>query len=193
MDHKALLGLLGYRKGTTKLSGSSVELLESCLQEAEPLIHPRGVYRVRRIDKVAEDRFEVQNSAIRLEGRSMKRLLSDSFAVVFMAVTIGSDLEGRAARHQAEGRADRAVILDVIGSEAAEAAAVSLNALVATAARQGRWTLTRRFSPGYGDLSLALQADLAEELDLAGLGVTVTDSFLLLPQKSITALIGLQE
>ncbi len=193
LDHKALLGLLGYRRGRTVLNESAQGLLESCLAEAEPLLHPRGLYRARRIERLDEGRFQVLGSSIRLEGRAMERLLGDAFGLVFLAVTIGPDLEERIARHQAEGRAERAVILDVIGSEAAEAAAVSLNSLVATAARQGKWALTRRFSPGYADLSLDLQAALDEELGLSDIGVTVTDRFMLLPQKSITALIGLTE
>ena len=52
--------------------------------------------------------------------------------------------------------------------------------------------MTRRFSPGYGDLPLSVQPAFAQELDLESLGVAVTDSYLLVPQKSITALVGVR-
>ena len=51
--------------------------------------------------------------------------------------------------------------------------------------------INTRFSPGYGDLSIEKQTDIISVLNCTKLiGLTVTDSFILLPRKSITALIG---
>ena len=51
-----------------------------------------------------------------------------------------------------------------------------------------------RFSPGYGDLPLALQTDFARILDMPRtVGVTLTDTLLMVPSKSVTAIIGLSE
>ena len=53
---------------------------------------------------------------------------------------------------------------------------------------------TDRFSPGYGDLPLNLQADFLRVLDAGRkLGITANESFLLLPCKSVTAVIGLSD
>lgn len=50
-----------------------------------------------------------------------------------------------------------------------------------------------RFSPGYGDLPLETQKQLLELLDAGKLlGVTLTDSLLMTPTKSVTAFVGLQ-
>ena len=60
------------------------------------------------------------------------------------------------------------------------------------AARFPEAYLTDRFSPGYGDLPLDLQPALCAALDAQRrLGLTVTDSLLLNPVKSVTAVIGL--
>ena len=54
--------------------------------------------------------------------------------------------------------------------------------------------LTDRFSPGYGDLPLEMQRDVMEALDCAGiLGITLTDSLLMIPGKSVTGIIGMKE
>ena len=54
--------------------------------------------------------------------------------------------------------------------------------------------LTDRFSPGYGDLPLSLQADFLRATDAGRkLGITVNDSFLMTPCKTVTAVIGLSE
>jgi hypothetical protein len=51
---------------------------------------------------------------------------------------------------------------------------------------------TDRFSPGYGDLPLSLQPALTSLLDTSRqIGLTLTDSLILLPRKSVTAVLGL--
>ena len=48
-----------------------------------------------------------------------------------------------------------------------------------------------RFSPGYGDFDISLQKDVLSALAAQKLlGITLTDSFLMLPRKSITAVVG---
>ena len=55
-------------------------------------------------------------------------------------------------------------------------------------------TLRPRYSPGYGDLPLAFQQDLFRALDCERrLGLTLTDSLLMVPSKSVTAIIGMKE
>ena len=54
--------------------------------------------------------------------------------------------------------------------------------------------LTDRFSPGYGDLPLEMQKDVMTALDCGRtVGITLTDSLLMTPSKSVTAIIGMKE
>ena len=53
---------------------------------------------------------------------------------------------------------------------------------------------TWRFSPGYGDLPLGIQGSFLKMLNAQRrIGLTVTDSMLLIPSKSVTALIGISD
>jgi hypothetical protein len=55
-------------------------------------------------------------------------------------------------------------------------------------------TLTPRFSPGYGDFPLSYQRVLIDLLDAPRvLGVSVTPSDLLVPVKSVTAVVGIRK
>ncbi len=64
----------------------------------------------------------------------------------------------------------------------------------AIAARFPDKFLTDRFSPGYGDLPLSLQRALCAALDSQRrLGVTVTESLLMVPMKTVSAVIGLAD
>lgn len=53
--------------------------------------------------------------------------------------------------------------------------------------------LTLRYSPGYGDLSLSVQPVLFRELDITRrLGITLNESMLMTPVKSVTAIAGIR-
>ena len=54
-------------------------------------------------------------------------------------------------------------------------------------------TLTNRCSPGYGDLPLSLQPHLLSALNANKLlHITLSDTLLMIPQKSITAIVGIR-
>jgi hypothetical protein len=49
-----------------------------------------------------------------------------------------------------------------------------------------------RFRPGYGDLKLAAQQVIFEQLDCARqIGLTLNDSLVMSPSKAVTAIVGL--
>jgi 5-methyltetrahydrofolate--homocysteine methyltransferase len=55
-----------------------------------------------------------------------------------------------------------------------------------------RFEQTMRFSPGYGDYPLTLQPEIIKFLDAAKkIGVTVSESLLMKPTKSVSAVMGL--
>ena len=56
---------------------------------------------------------------------------------------------------------------------------------------QGKTLLPRRFSAGYADFNLENQKALYERLQMGKIGVTITPSFILLPEKSVTAISGI--
>jgi len=53
--------------------------------------------------------------------------------------------------------------------------------------------LTRmRFSPGYGDLSLENQKLFFKALELEKMGMKLTESLMMFPEKSVTAIAGVE-
>ena len=85
-----------------------------------------------------------------------------------------------------------AVLLDAAGSAAIEAVCDAFCADLA--AELAPWHLTGRFSPGYGDYPLEEQKAVFRLLDVTRrIGVNLTESGLMIPQKSVTALIGVSD
>ena len=192
IDTGAVYALLGYKKGQTRLPQRLLDLFDSSLKEAQSLLKPVAAYRSRRIKSKDVD-ILFQTSGMRIKGESARNLLKNSFAAIFMAVTIGPGLEERIQRYTEEKQFEKTLILDAIGSEAAEAAANAVNHYLTVQARQEKINLTPRFSPGYGDLPLSFQADLFRELSLQDIGISIDDVFILFPKKTVTALFGVEE
>ena len=192
IDRKTVYSLLGYKKEQTKLPQKMFDRLELAFEEAEQLIETQGIFIIRRIKERGKT-IVLQNTKTAIMGLSARNLLKNSFAVIFMAVTIGPGLEKLASQYTKENQFESALVLDAIGSEAAEASASALNNYLLSLARQTKLTLTKRFSPGYGDLPLQFQKEMFEELSLNGLNVVLDKKCILFPRKTVTAILGVEE
>ncbi len=124
-------------------------------------------------------------------GDDIRDLLRDCDQVILMAATLGMETEALLRRTQASDMA-RAVILDAAASAAIENVCDNLCADLAEAFAPR--CLTDRFSPGYGDMPVSQQAELFRLLDISRrIGISLSESGLMVPQKSVTALIGVSD
>lgn len=124
----------------------------------------------------------------RPQGEDVKTLLHGCEAVILFAATLGAETEALIRRAQVTDMAD-AVILDACASAAIEN--VCDNLCDDFAAAEAPLYLTDRFSPGYGDLPFAQQPDFCRLLDVGRrIGVTLSPGGLMIPQKTVTALMG---
>ena len=108
--------------------------------------------------------------------------------VVFLCGTIGAEFDAWQRRLSVLSAAD-ALLSQQIGLEAVEKVMDELEEKSkAEVEVEGRKLLPRK-SPGYGDLPLSLSRRILEELDAPRkIGVFITDSNLLVPSKSVTAI-----
>ena len=58
--------------------------------------------------------------------------------------------------------------------------------------RTGQALTAKRFSAGYGDLDIKYQSVFYELLQMKTLGVEINDSYLLIPEKSVIAIAGVE-
>lgn len=124
-------------------------------------------------------------------GEDVKELLKDCRELVLMAATLGAEIETLLRRTQLRDMG-LAMVLDACASAAIEN--VCDNFCEDLAKDAAPLYLTDRFSPGYGDLPLSCQADFFRLLDIRRrIGVSLSPAGLMIPQKSVTALIGLAD
>lgn len=163
-------------------------LIASCLKQLEGETAPKRIYRVYPLSK---EENAVTVGDLRLESRHLRRHLEKSTRAALFAATLGSGAD-RLLRYWERVDMSRAAVLQASAAAMTEVWCDLCQAeLAASLAGEGA-RLTFRFSPGYGDLSLACQPMLLARLDAARrIGLTVTESMMLTPTKSVTAVIGI--
>ena len=135
--------------------------------------------------------FLLPEAELVLPGADAAKMLEQCDQVVLMACTLGTQFETLLRREQARDMS-RAVILAACGSAWVEAGCDQVEQELAHCL-PNRYR-TDRFSPGYGDLPLSLQPKICAALDTQRrLGLYVTESYLMNPSKSVTAIIGLSD
>ena len=153
-------------------------------------LRPRYTYRVFSLER-KDGVLRLQEAALALPGKDAQTMLADCGRVVLLGCTLGGEFESMLRAEQARDMA-KAVLLDACGSAWVEAGCDEAERELAR--RLPDRYRTDRFSPGYGDLPLDLQPALCAALDASRrLGLHVSDSLLMNPMKSVTAIIGLSD
>ena len=163
---------------------------ERLADELSAEIRPRYVYRVFGLEHFP-DCVRLQGANVDLTGSSAGQMLAGCGQAALLACTLGTRFDAKLLSLQARDMS-KAVIYDALGSALVETGCDEAERDIDR--RFPELYLTDRFSPGYGDLPLALQPQLCAALDAGRrLGLTVSQSLLMNPVKSVTAVIGLSE
>ncbi len=137
--------------------------------------------------------LKLSGTNILLTGEDIKKHLFGAKKCITLACTLGLSFEAEQRKTQVKSMAD-SVILDAIGTAYIEEFANRTEEKLLLPFKKEGYFSKFRFSPGYGDLPLNLQKNIVDTLNVSKkIGLNVTDTNILIPQKSITAFIGIFE
>lgn len=118
-----------------------------------------------------------------------KTLKNCKEAIIFTA-TVGLGID-RIIRRFSTVSPSKALCFQAIGTERIEALCDKFESYLKL---NNDLKIKKRFSPGYGDLPIEFQSQIFKLLDCRkNIGVTLTESLLMLPSKSVSAIIGITE
>lgn len=189
LDKGEILRYLGYHG--QHLEPPEQEQTDRCIEAVLRAADPRLVYRRLAVKDGRTVYFP-------LPGNDIAALLASSREAVVFAATLGAGVERLLMRSGTVNMAD-ALIMDACASTAIENVCDNFEADLREELSQGNGPagqiyLTDRFSPGYGDLPLSIQDPLCAMLDTTRrIGLTVTKNHLMVPRKSVTAVIGISD
>ena len=187
LDRSEVLRYLGWRG--SELPPTLEETLLRCIREMCEAAKPAWLYRRFAVEQTA-DGVLLSPSSLLLTGNDIAAHLAGCGEVFLLCATIGLGPE-RLIRSRMVTSPEEGVILDACATQAVEQTADLAEAEIAALCRTEGHGVTWRFSPGYGDLPLAVQGDVIRVCDAPRrLGLTLTDSLLMTPGKSVTALLG---
>ncbi len=193
LDRAEMLRYLGF--SGQEMESELKRRIDAVADDVERNFTPAGVRRVFAVDAIGVDdegapAIKLVGTSVVLQGLDIYRHLKDARLCVLMACTLGMESERRLRAGTASSV--ETTVLDAACSAYIEAAVEAMDqearADAATLGLSANW----RFSCGYGDCPLTAQPRIVSALNAGRLiGLTVTPTNLLLPSKSVTAMIGL--
>ncbi len=183
MAKAAETGSAGEAAAKTK---AAIDRLMQQMDEAETLLFdaakPAYTYEVLETERLP------------IQGVSLAKHLEGCDQIAVVAVTLGPEVDRLISETQ-EHRIALGVVIDSGASIMAELATnMAEEQIRCEIAEKGPIFMTDRFSPGYGDSPLEMQAEVLEVLHAdEKLGITLSKGYMMNPSKSITAIMGLAD
>ena len=189
LDRSEAIRYMGYH-GTQPDEAVQASLTR-CGEALQQAAEPKSIYRVFPLQHIDAQTLEIAD--VQIHSKNLARNLQGCSEVCLMAATLGIGPDRLIARASAVRMSD-AVIYQAAAAAMVETYCDEVNERIRQEAAQRGMYCRPRFSPGYGDFPIAHQRDFSRLLDTPRkIGLTVTESCLLAPIKSVTAVIGLSE
>lgn len=189
IDRKEIYRYLGYRG--QEADEATKQLVEVCVKELLAVAEPRYLkqeYPLRVLDDGVLDFGCFQTNS-----KNLMKNLGGCGQVLLMAVTLGLGVD-RLLLKYGKLQVAKAVVFQAAAAAMIESYCNRLCLEWKKEYKELGLYLRPRYSPGYGDFSLAFQKPILEELDAGRqIGITLTDGCLMVPTKSVTAVIGMSE
>ncbi|MCY6369600.1 methionine synthase [Clostridium ganghwense] len=189
IDKEEVLRYLGYKN--QKLERSLELLIDECIEEIKKYIPYKYTFKIFDIEKNIEG-IELSNSNLIFKGNAIEKHLKDSQSCAVMAVTLGNIVDTK-IRYYEKVNLTKALILDACATSVVELICDEVQEVIKKEAVKLGLGITYRYSPGYGDFSIDIQSKILEALEAhKKIGLSATEDSILIPRKSVTAVIGFQ-
>ncbi len=184
IDKREILRYSGAGAGAVELD----TLTRECLAELDGALTYKICWRTFDI---SADGTMLDLGFTKTASSALSKNLHGCDRIVLFAATVGIELDRLIARYSRVSPS-KALILQAIGAERIEALCDAFCVEISELAKENGCSVCPRFSPGYGDLALSLQRDIFSVLDCSRkIGLTLNESLLMSPTKSVTAIIGI--
>lgn len=156
--------------------------LDECISEARAALSYNVCYKEMSVDELI--------SYLGVSSRTVDERLFGCDGVIVMAATVGFLLDRLIGRYS-RLEPTRALLLGAVGAERIEALC---DVFCDDMSREHEGALLgARFSPGYGDFPLSAQRKIFSLLECERrIGLSLNESLVMSPSKSVTALIGIK-
>lgn len=159
------------------------------LKAARSISDPKALFVKKAVTALNKGSIELEGGT-KLSSAELSSYMKGAEYIYAYLVTIGKGIEDAASSEMSSGDHLLGYLLDRIGSFAAESMAKNAEDHLRRTLAADRLSVSMRFSPGYCDWAVEEQSKLDKIIDFSKIGVTLTESFMMVPKKSISAIVG---
>ncbi len=192
IDEKEVLRYLQYKD--QDIDDNLSDKIKQCIKKTRKIINPRFIFREYKIKKlqIYDSKSEVylEGANLTLKSDDIYNLLLECDECILMSATLGLEIE-REIRKLTYTDLTKGIIIDACATTAIEEVCDIVQDNIAKKLLKEDKYITYRYSPGYGDLPIEKNVDINNLLNSQReIGLTVTNSGIMIPRKSVVALIG---
>ncbi len=184
---KEAVRYLGY--GGHAVDEQTLALIEDSFRELDRAAKRRIIYRI--FDVIQGEAGEIAIGNMNIVSRDLKKNLRDCKEALLIGATLGIGVDRMMKRYSLTDMAKAVVLQAAAAALLEEYLDTCQKKLQKELEAEGKY-LRPRFSPGYGDFDIRNQEMILRMLHAdKSIGLTMTDSFMLTPAKSVTAVMGI--
>lgn len=163
-------------------------LMKDCIREAEPVLEYRVCYTE---DNIVRNQRDISFCGIHTQSSVVAKAVNGCERILLFAATVGASYDRLIARYS-RLEPSKGLMLQAIGAERIESLCDAFCDKINTELCASGKSLRTRVSPGYGDIPLSMQNQMFLALDCERkIGLTLNESLLMSPSKSVTAIAGI--
>ncbi|MEE8886197.1 MAG: vitamin B12 dependent-methionine synthase activation domain-containing protein [Eubacteriales bacterium] len=186
-NKREMLRYLGYR-GKSEPDAEMSAMIDRCDQNLQKVVTPKSCGEYFDLSVTGD---AVEFAGLTIVSHSLARNLTGCTRIYLFAATLGVGPDRLIARAQVT-KMSEALIYQAASAAMIEAVCNELNERIDREAQKENLYTRPRFSPGYGDCPIEFQKNFTEILQTPKrIGLTLTDSMMMMPSKSVTAVIGI--
>ena len=191
IDKKEVLRYLGHKN--QDIDEELDSLIELSIKEIKEMSKPLYTYKVFDVETTEDENISVVGTNLILEGKDIYKHLKDARKCAIMAATLGVVIDNK-IRITSKIDMTKSFILDACATEMIEKVCDKAEAEIIDQAKAEGFKTNFRYSPGYGDLPIDIQGEVISILNAnKTIGLTTTPNSILIPRKSVTAIVGFLE
>ncbi len=192
IDREEVLRYQGYSKKKVKKPNRNIlQITEEEINRGYSLFKPREIYSlIKIISFTSKGGINLENELVFRFSKSIINQLKGASHLFVGVVTIGDFLEKKVSELFSQGEYPRALALDAVGTVAVEDFSREVRKLARQEVKEQRFKTSRHFSPGYGGWEVSQQEIIFKSILTNNIGVRLTKGYMMLPQKSLSWIIG---
>ena len=184
---KEAIRYLGF--GRHAVDDQTMSLIFRSFQELEDIVNARFIYRIFELNFKDDDFLEI--GTLKVKSRHLRKNLEGCEKAVLFGATLGTGVDLLMKKRSLTDMAG-VVVLQACAAAMLEEFCDQVCQELSCRMKKEDQYLRPRFSPGYGDFSMEHQGEILRMLEAPKqIGLTMTDSSMLVPTKSVTAVIGI--